>query len=119
MDEQRQSIETKTDFGSLYRVYENYFTDDGKIGEFDIQDFGMLFDDYGGDWLLEAMREAHRHRKCSLAYLSAILKEWKERGQPKPKKKESHSKQQSRHDMLSALNEWISEGGDPSEFPGI
>lgn len=68
-------------FPYVFRAYEKNFTD-GKITEFDAEEFQALYDDFGGEWLLRAMREAFRHGKKNLAYIHGVLKGYKERGGP-------------------------------------
>jgi len=69
-------------FGYIYRAYENNFTDKGNVTQFEVEELGYLFDDYGGEWLLKAMREAARHKKMTLAYVRGILEGYKKRGGP-------------------------------------
>lgn len=76
----------------IYRAYEKNFSVDGRVTEFDIEELGILFDEYGGEWLLESMREAFRHGKRTLAYVRGVLNGYKERGSPN---KESPSKSSS------------------------
>ncbi|WP_431090844.1 DnaD domain protein [Paenibacillus sp. 8b26] len=69
-------------FGYIYRAYENNFTDAGKVTQFETEDLGVLFDDYGGEWLLKAMRESVRQNKKSLAYVRGTLEGYRKRGGP-------------------------------------
>jgi DnaD/phage-associated family protein len=69
-------------FGYIYRAYENNFTDAGKVTQFETEDLGALFEDYGGEWLLKAMREAVRQNKKSLAYVRGTLEGYRKRGGP-------------------------------------
>ncbi|MEK4452328.1 replication protein [Paenibacillus sp. FSL L8-0506] len=69
-------------FGYLYQAYEKNFTEDGKVTPFETEEFGALFDDYGGEWMLKAMREASRHKVLTLAYVGGILKGYRKRGGP-------------------------------------
>lgn len=68
-------------YGSVFKAYESNFVKD-RLTEFDVQEFGFLFDDFGGEWLLKAMREAFRQDKRNLAYVKGILDGYKERGGP-------------------------------------
>ncbi|WP_426453809.1 replication protein [Paenibacillus sp. S-38] len=67
-------------FGRIYSIYEKHFAVDGKVSEFEVQDLGFLFDDYGGEWVYEAMREAARYKVFTLAYLTKVLKGFRARG---------------------------------------
>lgn len=67
-------------FGYLYRSYEQNFTKDGKVTPFETEEFGTLYDDYGGEWMLKAMREASKHKILTLAYIHGILKGYQKRG---------------------------------------
>ncbi|WP_019420157.1 replication protein [Paenibacillus sp. OSY-SE] len=69
-------------FGYIFRAYEKNFTEQGQVTDFEVEDLGFLFDDYGGEWLLNAMREAVRHKKKTLAYVGGILKGYQKRGGP-------------------------------------
>lgn len=71
-------------FGNIFNAYEKNFISGGKITQFDIDEFSALFDDYGGEWLLKAMREAYRQGadKRNLAYVHGVLKGYKSRGGP-------------------------------------
>lgn len=69
-------------FGYLYRAYEQNFTEGGKVTPFETEEFGILFDDFGGEWMLRAMREASRHKVLTLAYIHGILKGYRKRGGP-------------------------------------
>ncbi|MEK5417072.1 replication protein [Paenibacillus sp. FSL L8-0708] len=69
-------------FGYLYQAYEKNFTEGGKVTPFETEEFGVLYDDYGGEWMLKAMREATRHKVLTLAYVGGILKGYRKRGGP-------------------------------------
>ncbi|MFD0868796.1 replication protein [Paenibacillus residui] len=71
-------------FGNVFRAYEENFIAGGKVTQFDIDEFSALFDDYGGEWLLKAMREAYRQGpdKRNLAYVHGVLRGYQERGGP-------------------------------------
>lgn len=77
---------TDFSFANLFRNYEKNFIAGARITQFDVDEFQILFDDYGGEWLLEAMREAYRHDKKNLAYVHGILKGYKLRGGPDAEK---------------------------------
>ncbi|WP_141697482.1 DnaD domain protein, partial [Paenibacillus polymyxa] len=74
-------------FGYIYRAYENNFTGSGKVTQFESEDLGTLFDDYGGEWLLKAMREAVRQNKKSLAYVRGTLEGYRKRGGPETERR--------------------------------
>ncbi|MMZ46275.1 Replication initiation and membrane attachment [compost metagenome] len=74
-------------FGYIYRAYENNFADTGKVTPFETEDLGALFDDYGGEWLLKAMREAVRQKKKSLAYVRGTLEGYRKRGGPETERR--------------------------------
>lgn len=67
-------------FPRIFKIYEKHFALDGKISEIESDDLGDQFDTYGGEWLLEAMREAVRNNKRTLAYINGVLKGFKLRG---------------------------------------
>jgi phage replication O-like protein O len=69
-------------FSRIYQIYEKHFTRDGRVTEFEVDDLQALFDDYGGEWCYEAMREAARHQVMTLAYVGAVLQGFKKRGGP-------------------------------------
>lgn len=69
-------------FGYLYRAYEQNFSEGGKVTPFETEEFGTLYDDYGGEWMLKAMREASKHKVLTLAYIHGILKGYQKRGGP-------------------------------------
>lgn len=71
-------------FGKIFDAYERNFIAGGKITQFDIDEFSTLFDDFGGEWLLQAMREAYRQGpdKRNLAYVHGVLKGYRSRGGP-------------------------------------
>lgn len=71
-------------FGKIFDAYERNFIAGGKITQFDIDEFSTLFDDFGGEWLLQAMREAYRQGpdKRNLAYVHGVLKGYRNRGGP-------------------------------------
>ncbi|WP_270167529.1 replication protein [Paenibacillus sp. SYP-B4298] len=71
-------------FGNVFKAYEQNFIAGGKVTEFDVEEFSALFDDYGGEWLLQAMRDAFRQGpdKRNLAYVGGVLKGYRDRGSP-------------------------------------
>lgn len=71
------------DFGQVFTAYEKNFVKD-KLTPFDVDEFKCQFDDYGGEWLLRAMREAYKQGpdKRNLAYVHGILKGYTDRGGP-------------------------------------
>lgn len=66
----------------IYQIYEKHFASDGRVTEFEVEDLGALFDQYGGEWVYEAMREAARHKVLTIAYVNAVLKGFEKRGGP-------------------------------------
>ncbi|RKN75036.1 replication protein [Paenibacillus ginsengarvi] len=81
-DTEHSSSTTKTDFSfsRIYRIYEQHLARDGKITDLEVEDLNDQFDTFGGEWLLDAMREAVRQNKRSLAYINGILQGYKSRG---------------------------------------
>lgn len=69
-------------FGGLYEIFAKFFASDPSKLAFESEDFGDLFDTYGGEWLYQAFREASRHQVYKLPYVEKILKGYKERGRP-------------------------------------
>ncbi|AFC32168.1 putative prophage replication protein O [Paenibacillus mucilaginosus 3016] len=69
-------------FSKIYTIYEKHFTENGNVSEFEVQDLTDQFETYGGEWLLEAMREAVRHKIRTLAYINGVLNGYKARGGP-------------------------------------
>lgn len=84
LDTEPKTGSSSSDFsyGYLYRAYEKNFTEGGKVTPFEVEEFGTLYDDFGGEWLLKAMREAARHKRLNLAYVHGILKGYRKRGGP-------------------------------------
>jgi DnaD/phage-associated family protein len=76
----------------IFGIYEKHFTTDGKVTPFEVEELGILYDDYGGEWVLEAMREAVRHKKQNLAYVHGALKGFKSRGGPSKQTEETKNK---------------------------
>jgi phage replication O-like protein O len=69
-------------YSKIFETYVKNFAIDSKVNQFDVDEISTLFDDYGGEWLLLAMREAYRHNIRTLAYIHGILKGYKSRGGP-------------------------------------
>jgi len=71
------------EYGNVWKAYQDNFVV-GKVTQFDVDEFSTLYDDFGGEWLLLAMREAYRQGqdKRNLAYVHGILKGYKGRGGP-------------------------------------
>ncbi|MFC3797928.1 replication protein [Cohnella sp. GCM10012308] len=67
-------------FGHIYKIFEDHFTDDGRVTELEREDLIDQFETYGGEWLLEAMREAVRAKVKTLAYINGVLNGFKKRG---------------------------------------
>ncbi|MFD2116373.1 replication protein [Paenibacillus yanchengensis] len=109
-------------YGNVWRAYQQNFVVGGKVTQFDVDEFSILFDDYGGDWLLQAMREAYRQGpdKRNMAYVHGVLKGYKERGGPdiQTEKKgtenarapDQKTKQQQRSSRAAELRR-LAEGG--------
>lgn len=72
------------EYGNVWKAYQENFVAGGKVTQFDVDEFSTLYDDFGGEWLLLAMREAYRQGqdKRNLAYVHGILKGYKGRGGP-------------------------------------
>lgn len=72
------------DYGNVWSAYQKNFIAGSKVTQFDVDEFSTLYDDFGGEWLLQAMREAFRQGpdKRNLAYVHGVLKGYKERGGP-------------------------------------
>ncbi|MBJ6360837.1 replication protein [Paenibacillus sp. GCM10012307] len=98
-------------FGNVFKAYEKNFIAGGKLTEFDIEEFSALFDDYGGEWLLQAMREAYRQgtEKRNLAYVHGVLKGYRGRGGPLKQSRDSprhgRTARQQQFDELDKLIE--------------
>ncbi|TMV49389.1 replication protein [Paenibacillus mesophilus] len=78
-------------FSRIFQAYQNNFTKNGEIREFEAQELGVLFDDYGGEWMIKAMRETFRQSedKRNLAYVQGVLIGYRKRGGPEsPKSKD-------------------------------
>ncbi|UKS27181.1 replication protein [Paenibacillus sp. HWE-109] len=73
-------------YSKIFQTYSDNFAVDSKVNQFDVDEINTLFDDYGGEWLLLAMREAYRHNIRTLAYIHGILKGYKSRGGPETEK---------------------------------
>ena len=73
-------------FPRIYKIYEQHFATDGRITGLEVEDLTDQFETYGGEWLLEAMREAVRHGKRTLAYINGVLNGYKARGGPHKEK---------------------------------
>lgn len=67
-------------FQRIYEIYEQHFSESGKVTEFEAQELEALYGNYGGEWLYQAMREAALHKGMSLAYVRAVLKGFRQRG---------------------------------------
>lgn len=119
-----RELSSKRDFsfGNVWSAYQQNFIAGGKTTQFDVDEFSILFDDYGGDWLLQAMREAYRQGtdKRNLAYVHGVLKGYKDRGGPdvSSEKKSSEnvrppdnkSKQRQRSNRAAELRRQAEEG---------
>lgn len=70
-------------FGSVFTAYEKNFVK-GVLTPFDVELFQFEYDDFGGEWMLRAMREAFKQGedKRNLAYVHGILEGYKKRGGP-------------------------------------
>jgi hypothetical protein len=109
-------------YGNVFSAYQQNFIVGGKLTQFDVDEFSILYDDYGGEWLLPAMREAFRQGpdKRNLAYVHGVLKGYKERGGPgiTTEKKaiehvrtpEGKTKQQQRSSRAAELRRRAEEG---------
>ncbi|BFH66218.1 hypothetical protein J27TS7_10640 [Paenibacillus dendritiformis] len=96
-------------FGYIYRAYEKNFTENGNVTEFEAEDLGYLYDDYGGEWLLNAMREAARHNVKTLAYVRGILKGYQERGGPQEQVTQQKGFRSRKQDQIDELDRFIEE----------
>ncbi len=76
-------------FSRIYQVYEKHFAENGRITPIEVEDLSDQFDTYGGEWVLEAMREAVRNGKRTLAYINGVLKGFKQRGGTLPEERGS------------------------------
>lgn len=47
-------------------------------------DLISMFDDYGEEWLTQAIKEAARNNARSIKYIAAVLRSWERRGVPDP-----------------------------------
>lgn len=110
-------------FSRIYKIYEEHFTENGKVSEFEVEDLGDMVDTYGGEWVYEAMRECARHKAKNIAYLRSVLRGFDSRGGPHAQRDKPQSKHDPPKDKLVdarnreiALNRWIDAGGNPDEF---
>lgn len=69
-------------FQRIYQIFEEHFTEDGKVTQLEVEDLSDQFETYGGEWLLGAMREAVRHKRRTLAYINGVLNGYRKRGGP-------------------------------------
>ncbi|MEI7027570.1 replication protein [Paenibacillus sp. y28] len=105
-----ESAQIEFSFGNVFKAYEKNFIAGGKVTAFDADEFSILFDDFGGEWLLLAMREAYRQGpdKRNLAYVHGVLKGYKQRGGPEPQgnrtQPEDRSNPQTRKTKQRALD---------------
>lgn len=83
-----ENIDTLADhsFGQIYKLFEEDFTANGKVSRIEVDDLTDHFETYGGEWLLEAMREAVRANKKSLSYINGVLNGFRKRGSCKKEK---------------------------------
>jgi DnaD/phage-associated family protein len=73
-------------FGKIYKIYEEDFTVNGKVSRIEAEDLTDQFETYGGEWLLEAMKEAIRANVRTLAYINGVLNGFRKRGTCKKEK---------------------------------
>lgn len=66
-----------SDFGKVYDIYSNNI---GVLSPIIADKLQADIDDYSVDWVIDAIKEAARQEKRSLAYAEGILKRWKRDG---------------------------------------
>ena len=60
-------------------------------------DLKDLYNEYGSEWCINAIKEAARSRATSIRYIAAILNRWKQTGSKEPwKMKKDHTQHESR-----------------------
>lgn len=69
-------------FQRLYVIFLNHFASDPKKAALESEIFQSLYDDYEGEWLYAAMREAAKYKSYSLPYVEKVLRGYKARGGP-------------------------------------
>jgi DnaD/phage-associated family protein len=69
-------------FSRIYQAYQKNFTRDDRVTDFDVEEINILYDDFGGEWFLDAMKEAFRHNIKTLAYVRGVLNGYRKRGGP-------------------------------------
>ncbi|GGF72258.1 hypothetical protein GCM10010912_16710 [Paenibacillus albidus] len=67
---------------SVLRDYADNFCSSGRVTAFDKADLTAYYNEYGGEWLSKALREAYRMgpEKRNLAYVHGVLKGYRDRG---------------------------------------
>ena len=73
---------TQNDFQEMVKMYQNNIHPVASPVEKDA--LVSLYQDYGAEWVMAAIREAALHHATSIAYIRAILNRWKETGEAKP-----------------------------------
>lgn len=73
---------TKNGFQEMVKMYQNNIHPVASPVEKDA--LVSLYQDYGAEWVMAAIREAALHHATSIAYIRAILNRWKETGEAKP-----------------------------------
>jgi len=96
-----------TSFGQIYKIFEEHFTVNGKVSRFEAEDLTDQFETYGGEWLLEAMREAVRAKVLTLAYINGVLNGFRKRGTCKKEKDIEVQLEQSSSDPMFEENDPI------------
>ncbi|GIQ67421.1 replication protein [Xylanibacillus composti] len=110
-DTEEPEQDNSTSFQNLFGIYQDNFTENGEIKPLEAELFGGLFDDYGGEWLLEAMRETYRQspEKRTLAYIQGVLRGYAERGEAGPDHNRQKSKTSKHQRELEAIDQFIAE----------
>lgn len=73
---------TQNDFQEMVKMYQNNIHPVASPVEKDA--LVDLYQDYGAEWVMAAIREAALHHAASIAYIRAILNRWKGTGEAKP-----------------------------------
>lgn len=91
---------TQTDFQKVVAMYQNNIHPVATPIERD--ELVDLYQDCGGEFVMQAIREAAIHHANSIAYIRAILNRWKATGNPRPWDTNSQPRTRGREDKQAA-----------------
>lgn len=91
---------TQTDFQKVVAMYQNNIHPVATPIERD--ELVDLYQDCGGEFVMQAIREAAIHHANSIAYIRAILNRWKATGNPRPGDTNSQPRTRGREDKQAA-----------------